>query len=116
MLTIRFQRTGKRNQPHFRIVLIEHSRKVKGEYKELLGSYNPRSKETSLKKERILYWVGKGVKASPTVHNMLVSQGIISGPKVQAWKPKKSAKKAAETATAQAPAGVVPVAKEEAAS
>jgi len=99
MLTIRLQRIGKKNQPYFRVVLIEHTRKVKGEYKELLGSYNPRTKETSLKTDRLQYWVSKGVKPSATVHNMLVSHKVISGPKVQAWKPKRSAdaKKAGDT-------------------
>jgi len=89
MLTIRLQRIGKKNQPYFRVVLIEHTRKVKGKYRELLGHRNPRSKETELKEDRIQYWLSKGVKPSPTVHNILVSRGIISGPKIQAWKPKK---------------------------
>jgi small subunit ribosomal protein S16 len=92
MLIIRLQRTGRKNQPYFRLVLIEHTRKVGGKYLESLGSRDPRSKVTTLKKERILHWLSKGVKTSPTVHNLLVSQKVIDGSKVQAWKPKKSKK------------------------
>ena len=104
MLIIRFQRVGKKNQPYFRIVLIEHSRKVGGKYNEMLGSYNPRTKEAHLEKDRIQYWLSKGVKASPTTHNLLVKQEVISGPKVQAWKPKKKAggEKSSEVKTAAA--------------
>ena len=117
MLTIRLQRIGKKNQPYFRVVLIEHARKVGGKYKELLGSYNPRSKETSLKNERITYWMSKGVKPSPTVHNMLVSHSVIAGPKIQAWKPKKSAKKTEEAGAKKSEAAApssAPEAKNEA--
>jgi len=89
MLTIRLQRTGKKGQPYFRVVLIEHTHKVGGAFKEILGFRNPRTKEVSLKGDRIQYWLSQGVKASPTVHNLFVSQGIISTPKVKAWKPKK---------------------------
>ena len=98
MLIIRLQRVGKKNQPYFRIVLIEHTRKVKGKYQELLGHRDPRSKETKLNAERIRYWLSKGVKLSATVHNLLVSRGIITGPKVQAWKPKKGKASAAVVA------------------
>lgn len=89
MLTIRFQRVGRRNQPFFRMVLIEKHRKAGGMYKEMLGSHDPRKKVTNLKKDRILHWVGKGVTVSPTVHNLLVTQGVLSSAKVRAWHPKK---------------------------
>ena len=93
MLKIRLTRTGKRNQPHYRIVVIEHWRKPKGKYLEMLGYYHPRSKEISLKKERILYWLSVGAKCSPTVHNLLVSNKIIKGLKIKASKTKKVDKK-----------------------
>src|SRR5437016_639658 len=92
MQTIRLQRIGRKNQPYFRVVLIEHTRKVKGKFNELLGSHDPRAKKTDLKGDRIKYWISKGVKPSPTVHNMLVTHKIIDGPKIQSWKPKKKEK------------------------
>lgn len=48
----------------------------------MLGSYHPKTKETILKQERILYWLSKGAKASPTVHNLLVAKGVIDGKKI----------------------------------
>lgn len=77
MLRIRLLRIGKKNQPFFRIVLIEHWRAPKGKSMEILGYYNPRAKEIKLKKQRLKYWLSKGAQPSDTVHNLLVSQGII---------------------------------------
>ena len=48
---------------------------------EVLGSYDPHSKQAVLKEERIKYWIGKGVTTSDTAYNLLVSKGLISGKK-----------------------------------
>jgi small subunit ribosomal protein S16 len=89
MLKIRLQRIGKKNDPSYRIALVEHTTSPHGKFIELLGSYNPKLKEKKFDKERIEYWLAKGAQASPTVHNLLVNEKIISGEKVKAWKPKK---------------------------
>ena len=89
MLKIRLQRIGKKNQPSFRLVLVEHTFRPQGKYIEDLGSYNPKSKQKNFNKERILYWISKGAQISPTVHNFLVDEKIIDKAKVKAWKPKK---------------------------
>lgn len=88
MLMIRLQRTGKRGQAYFRVIVVEHTKKPKGEYLELLGNYNPHEKVLNVKKDRIDYWVSKGAKPSPTVNNLLVNHKIWDKPKVQSWKPK----------------------------
>ena len=89
MLVIRLQRVGKKNQPSYRVVLAEKKSPVKGKFIEILGNYNPRLKTKALEKERILYWLSKGAQASPTVHNLLVSEKVIDKPKVKAWIPRK---------------------------
>lgn len=89
MLKIRLQRVGKKNFPSFRVVLAEHTAPPKGKFQEILGFYNPIRKEKNFKKERIEYWISKGVKISPTVYNLLVDEKIINESKVKAWKPKK---------------------------
>ncbi len=90
MLTIRLQRVGKKNQAAFRIVLAEKQRAVKKQVVEILGHYNPRSKEFGIKDpERLKYWVQQHVEISPTVHNLLIDKGLVAGSKVKAWKPKK---------------------------
>lgn len=83
MLIIRLSRTGKKNQPFYRVVLAEKTYPVQGKFTELLGSYNPHKKATSLKEERIKYWIEKGVACSDTVHNLLVKRGLIKAAKIK---------------------------------
>lgn len=90
MLKIRMQRIGRKNNPAFRVVVAEHTRSPKaGNFLERLGSYNPKTKERVLDAERIKHWMSKGAQASGTMHNMLISAGIITGTKVNVL-PKKT--------------------------
>src|SRR6056297_2388880 len=88
MLRIRFNRKGKKNQPFFRIVVVERHKDPFGDYLEDLGFYNPLTKETSLKKERIKYWISQGAQPTGSVNNLLVSKGIIKREKVKVSKTK----------------------------
>ncbi|MDP3770152.1 MAG: 30S ribosomal protein S16 [Candidatus Sungbacteria bacterium] len=81
MLVIRMQRIGRRNDPAFRVVLTEKRSKPTSGQQEILGSYHPKTKETVLKNERILYWISKGAQASDTVYNLLISKGVMQGKK-----------------------------------
>src|SRR3989338_2424881 len=99
MLKIRLSRIGKRGQAYFRVVVVGHTKKPKGEYLELLGTYNPHEKVLKVKKDRIEYWVSKGAQASPTANNLLVNYKIWDKPKVQSWKPKVKPKADASTQT-----------------
>jgi len=92
MLIIRLFRIGKKNQPSFKIVVTDKKNPSRGgRFVEEVGFYNPLSKEKVLRKERVQYWLGQGVKPSPTVHNLLVKEGILTGKKIP--KHKKSKKK-----------------------
>lgn len=86
MLTIRFQRVGRRNDPAFRIVVTEHQARTKSSGLETLGSHHPKTKDTVLKNERILYWLSQGAKTSDSVHNLLISKGVIKGAKIAVTK------------------------------
>ena len=104
MLKIRLQRTGRINEPSYRVVVTEHTNGPKsGRAVEKVGTYNPRTKERKLDAERITYWISKGAQASGTMHNMLISAGIISGKKVNVL-PKKTVPKKEEAAPAEAKA------------
>lgn len=98
MLMIRLTRIGKKNQPVYRVVLTEKTNPVKGKFIEILGNYNPRLKTKALDAEKIKRWISKGAQCSPTVHNLLVSEKIIEGKKVKAWRPKKKEAAAAKPA------------------
>lgn len=81
MLKIRLTRRGKKNKAFFRVVVAEHTSPIKGKFLENLGFLNPHTKEKEFKSDRIKYWIEKGAQCSDTVHNLLVSNSVISGPK-----------------------------------
>src|SRR3990167_8819293 len=90
MLTIRLTRKGKKNQPFFRVVVIDKRRSSKGgRPSEILGYIDPLTKRKSLKKERILHWIKNGAQPSDTVHNLLVSEKIIEAKKINVSKKSK---------------------------
>lgn len=84
MLKIRLQRTGRKHEPTFRVVLTDSKSGPKsGKFLEVLGSYDARDRnETTLKAERITHWIGAGAQVSGTVHNLLVSKEVIKGKKI----------------------------------
>jgi small subunit ribosomal protein S16 len=82
MLKIRLQRTGRKNDPAFRVVLTDSKNATKsGKFLEILGSYNVKSGEVLFKGDRIKEWIKNGAQVSDTVYNFLVSQKIIDGKK-----------------------------------
>lgn len=90
MLTIRLQRVGRKNDPSFRVILVEAKRAAKtGNYKEMLGSYDARTDRVDLRADRIKHWIAQGATVSDTVHNILVSQKVIEGKKINVL-PRKS--------------------------
>jgi len=89
MLKIRLSRVGKKNKAQFRVTVADERRSPTGKFIEVLGHYDPHTKEKVFKQERIEYWISKGAKPSATVHNFLVDAKIIKGSKVTSWKPKK---------------------------
>jgi small subunit ribosomal protein S16 len=91
MLIIRLSRIGKKNYPTFRIIVSEKTKDTKGDYLELLGSYNPHTKEAKIKADRVKYWLSKGVKMSATINNLFINKKVIEGKKVKVFKPKKKA-------------------------
>ena len=111
MLKIRLQRIGRINSPAYRIVVTEHARAAQaGKFVEKLGTYNPKSKERTLNADRVKYWMSVGAKPSDTMHNMLVSLGIVGGKKINVLPAFKAPEAPAEEA---APAPVAEVAAEE---
>jgi small subunit ribosomal protein S16 len=83
MLTIRFQRTGRKNAPSFRIIVGEHARHPKSEkHLVTVGSYHPKTKDSIIDADAVKHWLSKGAQPSGTVRNLLVTKGIIDGVKV----------------------------------
>lgn len=115
---IRLQRTGRKHEPTFRVVLTDSKNGPKsGKYLKNLGWYDTRLKNDSAKQldiPAIKGWMSKGAKLSLILHNFLVGQKVIEGKKLNAL-PKKTVQKKAEEAPAEtkpaasAPAAEVPV-------
>lgn len=109
MLMIRFQRIGRRNDPAFRIVLLEKERAAKaGSILELLGTYNPRSKALTLDEEGVKEWIAKGAQPTDSIRNLLISKGVLSGKKVNVLPKKSPPKKEGAAVDTQEPAAEAP--------
>ena len=86
MLIIRLSRVGKKKRPSYRVVVQDRQRDPWGTSVDIVGNYNPLTSPSTVvfKEDRIKYWLEKGAQPSATVHNLLVTAGLIKGPKVKA--------------------------------
>ena len=71
MLRIRLSRRGKKHQKTYRIVVIEKEKAAKGKPVEILGHYDPKSKELHLEQERVKYWIDNGAQPTETVAKII---------------------------------------------
>ena len=77
MLKIRLSRAGKKDMPFFRVVLTENTAAAKHWYKEVLGFYNPLTKEFNIKDlEKIKKYLSNGVQFSPRVEKLIKVNNI----------------------------------------
>ena len=76
MVVLRLTRTGKKKQAFYRIVVADSRRFVNSKFIEIVGWYNPKTKEVSLKKDQIDAWIAKGAQPSNTVAQLLKDNGI----------------------------------------
>ena len=72
MLKIKLARFGKRNQPHFRIVVNEARDKRDGSYVEMIGHYAPTQQPKVLELDIKKYdaWIAKGAQPTETVAHL----------------------------------------------
>lgn len=107
MLMIRLQRTGRKHEPTFRVVLTDSKNGPKsGKYLKNLGWYDSRLKNDAKKQldvEEIKKWMSKGAKLSLTLYNFLISAKVIEGKKLNALPKKTVQKRAGASAEATAP-------------
>ena len=96
MLAIKLARTGKKKYPTYSLIVVEKSKDPWGDYTEKVGSYNPHLKSMDLKRDRVEHWLKIGAQPTPTVHNLLVAEGLVKGEKVRAGKSQPGKKRLAE--------------------
>lgn len=73
---IRLSRTGKKNQPSFRVVVADQRTKRDGRVIETLGFYNPLTDPTTVKidRARFDYWLSVGAQPSDPVRRLILGQ------------------------------------------
>lgn len=98
MLKLRLQRRGKKNYATYRVVIAEQHAPVKGKFIADLGFYNPHSNDFVVDTEAMNKWLAQGAQPSDTVHNLLVTKGLLKAEKVTIWRPAKEQPAAAPTA------------------
>lgn len=100
------QRIGRKNEPHFRIVVTDvRSGPKSGKFIEVIGSYNAKMGDVQINGERAQHWISMGAQTSTSVHNFLVDKGVLKSKKKNAL-PKKTpiVKEAPPTAPEKTPA------------
>ncbi len=71
MIKIRLARGGKKNQPFYRIVAIEHSRKRGGKPLDILGYWHPAKEKVSIDKDKLKNWIEKGAKTTKAIDALM---------------------------------------------
>ncbi|HXF44285.1 MAG TPA: 30S ribosomal protein S16 [Candidatus Paceibacterota bacterium] len=89
MLAIKLQRRGKKHQASFRLIVTEKRSKLGGRFIEDLGWLDPKAKKSEVKKDKIEHWLKVGAKPTPSVHNLLVREGVLKAPKIPVHKKSK---------------------------
>lgn len=98
MQVIRLSRTGRHKYPLYRIVTADKRRAATGKYINVLGHYNPHTKELVIHKDELTAAVAQGAQPSNAVLKLMQKDGM----KLPKWatietrnrKPKKTEEKA----------------------
>jgi small subunit ribosomal protein S16 len=76
MLVIRLRRIGRVHDPHYRIVVAEHTAPVQGKFLAEVGHYHPKNKALTIKHDEFLAWLEQGAKPSNTVAKLAERDGL----------------------------------------
>ena len=73
MLAIRMRRAGSKKRPYYRVVVAEARDPREGAFKEILGTYNPRTRpaRVEVNRERLQHWIKLGARPSDSVRTLI---------------------------------------------
>src|SRR6266566_5787178 len=102
-VVIRLRREGALNRPYFKVVVADKRSPRDGKFIEILGTYDPKKpgNNSTLKLERVEYWIRKGAQPSDTVRSLIKKN---KNPEAAARKAAAAAAKKAAPAPKPAPA------------
>src|SRR4051812_7111896 len=72
-VSIRLRREGTTNSPYYKVVVADSRSPRDGKFIEIIGTYDPKKQghNSTLKLDRIDYWVGQGAQPSDTVRSLI---------------------------------------------
>lgn len=71
MIVIRLSRFGRLNSPFYRIVAAEKRSKREGKPIDILGTYNPATKQLKINNEKLKIWKERGAQLSAGVTKLV---------------------------------------------
>ena len=79
MLRIRLSRTGRKNQPSYRIVVADQKAARDGAHVDRIGHYNPTTDPTTLQIDsaKAEKWLAQGAQPSERVSKLFKKEGLI---------------------------------------
>src|SRR5690242_13274408 len=108
-VAIRLRREGALNRPYFKVVVADKRSPRDGKFIEIVGTYDPKKRgmNSTLKLERIDYWISKGAQPSDTVRSLIKKNKNpeAAAKKMAAIEAKKAAKPKAQPKTGAAAPG-----------
>jgi small subunit ribosomal protein S16 len=77
MVRIRLRRVGSKAQPSYRIVVTDQRSPRDGDFIEVIGTYNPRTRPATeiIDEARALHWLSVGAQPTEAVARILVHTG-----------------------------------------
>jgi small subunit ribosomal protein S16 len=72
-VSIRLRREGTKNSPYYKVVVADKRSPRDGKFIEIIGAYDPKKPghNSTLKIDRVEYWIGKGAQPSDTVRSLI---------------------------------------------
>ncbi len=71
MVKIRLKRAGRKKLPVYKVVVVDERSKRDGRAIDILGTYNPKSKEVQVDLEKVNEWLRKGAQPTGRVSAIL---------------------------------------------
>ena len=110
-VAIRLRREGALNRPYFKVVVADKRSPRDGKFIEIVGTYDPKKRgmNSTLKLDRVEYWISKGAQPSDTVRSLIKKN---KDPEAAAKKAAAVEAKKAAKPTASAKVEAAPVAEQ----
>ena len=78
VVKLRLTRLGAKKKPVYRIVASDSRRPRDGQYLEIVGTYNPKTKDVKINEEVAMKWLNTGALPTDTVKNLFKTEGIMA--------------------------------------